>query len=259
MVSIIRRIGLNFLFACKSRSSDFNYNIINFCDIDVPHVYCCSHLVVCSTSIICSMFSEKEKGSTFGTKTFLRCFKLHRFDSSLFFVGLFRTLLTNRWKSLSKHGNVSQILCRYPEDRILPRTSSKSRQKTRWVYMPACPTAPVSWHRAAPEPPRASWLQLPPPGPAAAPGPPRASWPLLSSPGTGQLQDCHVPHGSSSCHQGQQQLWDRHVPCGPGPHLLSQDSSGTATCPQGSSSRLLAQDSSKATMCPMGRSCELLK
>jgi hypothetical protein len=103
-----------------------------------------------------------------------------------------------------------------------------------------CPTAPISWHRAALEPPRASWLQLPPLGHAIAPGPPRAPWPQLPSPGTGQLWDRHVSHGSSSCHPGPRQLRDRHVPCGPG-----------------SSSHLLEQDISKAATFPVGRSCGL--
>jgi hypothetical protein len=40
--------------------------------------------------------------------------------------------------------------CRYPEDWIPPCTSSKSRQKIRWVHMTACSTTPVSWHRVAP-------------------------------------------------------------------------------------------------------------
>jgi hypothetical protein len=128
--------------------------------------------------------------------------------------------------------------CRYPEDQIPTRTSSKSRRKTRWAHIPVCPTAPVSWHRAAPEPPRASWLQLPPPGPTAALGPPHAPWPRLLSPGTEQLWDCHMPHG-------------------PGSRLLAQDNSRTATCPLGSNSRLLAQDISKAATCPVGRSCGL--
>jgi hypothetical protein len=84
---------------------------------------------------------------------------------------------------------------------------------------------------------------------------PCVTW--LPSHGTGQLQSCHVSHGSSSRHQGSRQLRDRHVPRGPVSRLLARDSSETATCPLGSSSRLLALDSCKAATCPVGGSCGL--
>jgi hypothetical protein len=121
--------------------------------------------------------------------------------------------------------------CRYPEDRVPPRTSFKSKMKGKTgehagvsrgssllaqgssgaamclvalapatrargssgTAMCLAALAPVSGHRTVPGPPRASWLQLPPPGPTTAQGPPRAPWLWLSSPGTGQLWDCHVP------------------------------------------------------------------
>jgi hypothetical protein len=87
--------------------------------------------------------------------------------------------------------------CRYPNDRVPPRTSSKSRQRTRRTRVPACPKAPVPAFRlgAAPGPPRvpaspvsASRLGAasgPPCAPAAlalaswlgaAPGPSRVAW-----------------------------------------------------------------------------------
>jgi hypothetical protein len=123
--------------------------------------------------------------------------------------------------------------CRYPEDRVPPRTSFKSKMKDKTgaharmsrgshllaqgssgaatcLIAPApatrargssgtatCPVAPapISWHREAPGPSRASWLQLPPPGPVATLGLPCAPWPRLPSPSMGHLRGCHVPRG----------------------------------------------------------------
>jgi hypothetical protein len=45
-----------------------------------------------------------------------------------------------RVRSLSRGGPGGQ--CRYPEDRVPPHTSSKSRQKIRRAHMPTCPMAP---------------------------------------------------------------------------------------------------------------------
>jgi hypothetical protein len=124
---------------------------------------------------------------------------------------------------------------RYPEDRIPPRRSSKSKLKdktdaharvsrgfcllaqsssgaTTCLVTPApatracgssrsvtCPVAstPVFGHRTAPGLPCAPWLQFPPPGPEAAPGLSRALCSRLLSPSTGQLRDRHVPRGES--------------------------------------------------------------
>jgi hypothetical protein len=138
-----------------------------------------------------------------------------------------------KWCCYLSKNVVKICICRYPEDRVPPRISFKSKTKGKTgaharvshdsrllaqgssgavtcLVAPApatrvrsssgtatCPVAPspVSWHRTAPGPPRASWLQLPPPGPAAALGPPRAPGPRLPSPGAEQLQNRHVPHG----------------------------------------------------------------
>jgi hypothetical protein len=106
--------------------------------------------------------------------------------------------------------------CRYPEDQVLPRTSSRSRQKARHanhtpprvvnlsmnrtargssgaVTCPAAP-APAAQPGAAPGSPRVLRPRLPLP----SPGLPRALWlqlPLLSP---GQLRGRHVSYGSSS-------------------------------------------------------------
>jgi hypothetical protein len=115
--------------------------------------------------------------------------------------------------------------CRYLKDRVPPRISFKSKMKDKTgaharmsrgshllaqgssraatcLIAPApatrargnsetatCPvaSAPISWHREAPGPSRASWLQLPPPGPTVTSGLPRAPWPQLPSPSMGQL------------------------------------------------------------------------
>jgi hypothetical protein len=79
-----------------------------------------------------------------------------------------------RVRSLSRSGTRGH--CRYPEDRVPPRTSSKSRQRTRQARVPMCPEAPVPASRlGATGPPRvlaatASASQF-----GAAPGPPRAT------------------------------------------------------------------------------------
>jgi hypothetical protein len=108
--------------------------------------------------------------------------------------------------------------CRYPEDQVPPRTTSRSRQKVRHAnHMPlrvvnlsmnrtargssgaaTCPVdpAPVAQHRVAPGPPRVLRTQLP-----------------LPSPG---------------------QLRGRHVSCGPSSRCPARGSSRAATCPTAS-------------------------
>jgi hypothetical protein len=96
-----------------------------------------------------------------------------------------------------------------------PRVQASSqRRKAIWAHMLACPATPIPWHKAAPEPPRASWWQLPPPGPMAAPGP---------------------PHARLSC----------------GSHPLAQDSSGAATCLVAAAPATRARGSSERATCPM--------
>jgi hypothetical protein len=114
-----------------------------------------------------------------------------------------------RVHSLSRVGSgatVDTLKTGYPHIQALSQ-----RRKARQAHIPACPAAPVSWQRVAPEPQHASWLWLPPLGPAAAPGPPHALWPRLPSLGMGQLWDRRVPRGSSSRHQGPRQLCHRHM------------------------------------------------
>jgi hypothetical protein len=66
--------------------------------------------------------------------------------------------------------------CRYPNDRVPPRTSSKSRQRTRRTRVPACPKAPVPAFRlgAAPGPPRVPASPVSASRLGAASGPPCA-------------------------------------------------------------------------------------
>jgi hypothetical protein len=97
---------------------------------------------------------------------------------------------------------VGTLKIRYPRIQ-----ASSQRRKARRAHMPACPTAPISWHRAAPESlvPHgdSSGISTCPMAPApifrhrTAPGLPRAPWPRLPSPSTGQLCGCHVPRGRS--------------------------------------------------------------
>jgi hypothetical protein len=116
-----------------------------------------------------------------------------------------------RVHSLSRGGPGGH--CRNPEDRIPPRTSSKSRRKTRRAHMPRVPRLP--------------------------------------SPSTGQLRSRHVPRGSSSHHQGPWQLRDCHVPHGPGSRLLAQDNSGTATCLVAPAPATKSHGSSGTATCPV--------
>jgi hypothetical protein len=125
-------------------------------------------------------------------------------------------------RSLSRGGPEGH--CRYPEDRVPPRTSSKSRQKTRRVRVATCPKAlaPASRLGVAPGPPRvpvaptpASRLGVAPgplrvpvaPAPAswlgAALRPPRVAWaPAPSFWLRAALKLTHVPRTSStSCKQ----------------------------------------------------------
>jgi hypothetical protein len=91
--------------------------------------------------------------------------------------------------------------CRYPEDRVPPRTSSRSRQKARHAdHTPlrvvnlstSCPARGSSGAATCPAAP-APTARL-----RAAPGPPRVLQPQLPLPGPGQLQGRHVSCGTSS-------------------------------------------------------------
>jgi hypothetical protein len=75
--------------------------------------------------------------------------------------------MTSRWKIGKNH-------CRYPEDRVPPHTSSRSRQKAS-SGTTTCPTDPAPTAR-----------------PGAAPGPPRVLWPQLPLPSPGQLRGRRV-------------------------------------------------------------------
>jgi hypothetical protein len=152
---------------------------------------------------------------------------------------------TNHAFSLTCDGSHIRIvgggLCRYPEDRVPPHTSSKSRQGAWHVStrchascssgprLPAeagfgsgsrCPvrgssgaaTCPVALastarHRAAMCPA----APAPAAQPGAAPVPPRVLRHQLSLPGSGQL-------------------WGRHVSCGLSSRYPARGSSGAATC-----------------------------
>jgi hypothetical protein len=70
--------------------------------------------------------------------------------------------------------------CRYLEDRVPPRTSSRSRQKAS-SGTATCPAGPA-----------------PAAQPGAAPGPPRVLWTQLLLPGPGQLRGRRVSCGLSS-------------------------------------------------------------
>jgi hypothetical protein len=83
-----------------------------------------------------------------------------------------------RVRSLSRSGPGGH--CRYPEDRVPPRTSSNSRQKTRRARMPTCPKAQgppcVPRLRAAPGPPCVPVAPAPVSWLAVALGPPHVAW-----------------------------------------------------------------------------------
>jgi hypothetical protein len=127
--------------------------------------------------------------------------------------------------------------CRYPGDQVPPRTSSRSRQKTRHANhtplrvvnlsmnrMTRCP-APgqlrgrhVSCGLSSRYPARGSSgattcpvASAPAAQPGAAPGPPRVLRPQLPLPSPGQLQG-------------------RHISCGLSSRCPARDSSGVATC-----------------------------
>jgi hypothetical protein len=112
-------------------------------------------------------------------------------------------------------GGPGRGLCRYPEDRIPPHTSSKSRQGAGRVYThchasyssgPRLPTEVGAGAATCPAVP------APAAQPEAAPGPPHALLLQVSLPGPGRLRGYHVFCGSSS-------------------RCLAQGSSGAATCP----------------------------
>jgi hypothetical protein len=117
--------------------------------------------------------------------------------------------------------------CRYPEDRVPPRTSSKLRQRTRRACVPTCPEASVPASRlgATPGPPRVPTAPVPAsrlgaatcprgsgsrlgaaPRPPRAPAAPASASRLRAAPGpshelqhppsgSGQLRRCHVSRG----------------------------------------------------------------
>jgi hypothetical protein len=64
-------------------------------------------------------------------------------------------------RSLFRGGSKSH--CRYPEDRVPPRTSSKSKQKTSRARVPACPKAPAPTSRQLQGRRVSPQLRLPPP------------------------------------------------------------------------------------------------
>jgi hypothetical protein len=59
---------------------------------------------------------------------------------------------------------------------VAPAPTTRARGSSEAAMCPMA-LALVSWHRTAPGPPHASWLQLLPPRPTTALGPPRALWP----------------------------------------------------------------------------------
>jgi hypothetical protein len=79
------------------------------------------------------------------------------------------------WCQLSPPGSGQLRCCHMSHD---PSSRVPAWGSSGAATHPVTP-APASWHRAAPEPSRVSWLQLPPPG-------------------SGQLRSRHVSHGSSS-------------------------------------------------------------
>jgi hypothetical protein len=108
--------------------------------------------------------------------------------------------------------------CRYPEDQVPPRTSSRSRQKARHANHTFPRVINLSMNHTAPGPPRVLRLQLPLPSPGqlrpatcpvalapapaaqpgAAPGLPRVLRLQLPLPSLGQLRGRHMSYGSSS-------------------------------------------------------------
>jgi hypothetical protein len=125
--------------------------------------------------------------------------------------------------------------CRYPEDQVPPRTSSRSRQKARQANHTHPRVVNLSMNRTARGSSRAAACPAAP-APAAQPGaalgPPLAQRLQLPLPSSGQLRGCHVPSGSSS-------------------RCPARGSSGGHHVPSGSSSRCPARGSSEAAMCPV--------
>jgi hypothetical protein len=90
--------------------------------------------------------------------------------------------------------------CRYPEDRLPPRTSIKSRQRLSppgWRQLRGCHVSP--------------WLRLPARGSSEAATCPHSSGSRLPARGSSGATTCHL---------------------GPSTHLLTQGSSGVAMCPE---------------------------
>jgi hypothetical protein len=98
--------------------------------------------------------------------------------------------------------------CRYPEDRVPPRTSFKSRQRL----------PPPGWEQLR-------GCHVPPP---LRPRPP----------GSGQLWGRHVPRGSGSHLPARSSSRAATCHLGSSTHLLAQGSSGAATCPKDGLCRL---------------------
>jgi hypothetical protein len=111
---------------------------------------------------------------------------------------------------VSAHG-----VCRYPEDQIPPRTSSRSRQKVRRTNHTLPRVHNLSMSRVDQGSSGATTCPAalaPAAQPGAALGPPRVPRLQLPLPSPGQLQGRHVSCGSSS-------------------RCPARGSSGAATCP----------------------------
>jgi hypothetical protein len=101
-------------------------------------------------------------------------------------------------------------LCLYPEDQVLPRTSSKLRQKTRRAGVPTCPKASALTSRlgAAPGPSRVPTTLAPV---SRLRGRHVSPWLRPLSPGSGWLRGRHVSPGLQHLPSGSGQLQSRHV------------------------------------------------
>jgi hypothetical protein len=105
--------------------------------------------------------------------------------------------------------------CRYPEDQVPQRTSSRSRQKERHANHTPLRVVNLSMNRIARGSSEAATCPADPAPavrPEVAPGTQSVLWTQLSLPGSGQLRG-------------------RHVSCGPSSRWTAWGSSGAATCP----------------------------
>jgi hypothetical protein len=91
--------------------------------------------------------------------------------------------------------------CRYLEDQVPPRTSSRSRQKARHANHTPLRVVNLSMNCMAQASSRTVTCptdSAPAAQPRAAPGPPRVLRPQLPLPSLGQLRGCHMSCGLSS-------------------------------------------------------------